>query len=120
VGCHFDDHCRLLADLIGQTDLDYIEAFTPAPDTDMTLAEARAAWPNKVLWINFPSSLHLRDDDQVRQRTAALIDEAGRAEGLLIGITEDIPARRWQGSCRAIMDGIDDHVRRRPGWYTRG
>jgi len=28
--------------------LDYIEAFTPAPDTDMTLAAARKAWPDKV------------------------------------------------------------------------
>ena len=38
---------------IAGTSLDYIEAFTPAPDTDMTLGAAREAWPGKVLWLNF-------------------------------------------------------------------
>ncbi|MCC7519674.1 MAG: hypothetical protein IT578_10880 [Verrucomicrobiae bacterium] len=118
VGCHLDANCRLLAPLIARSSLDYIEAFTPAPDTDMTLAEARAAWPDKVLWINFPSSVHLRPDSEVEQTAFRLADEAGRSEGFLMGITEDIPANRWQASCRAIMDGLDRHARERPARYA--
>ncbi len=118
IGCHFDANCRLLADAIASTDLDYVEAFTPAPDTDMTLAQARAAWPGKVLWINFPSSVHLRPDAEVQAATLELLDQAGPPDGLLVGITEDLPAHRWPDCCRAIMDGLDEHARQRPELYV--
>jgi hypothetical protein len=118
VGCHFDANCRLLAPLIARSALDYVEAFTPAPDTDMTLAQARAAWPNKVLWINFPSSLHLRPDPEVEETAFRLAEEAARPEGFLMGVTEDVPPDRWQASCRAIMDGLDRHARARPDLYA--
>jgi len=52
-GCHLDAGNRLWADEVGRSDLDWIEAFSPSPDTDMTAADARAAWPNKTLFINF-------------------------------------------------------------------
>jgi hypothetical protein len=56
-----------------------IEAFTRAPDTDMTLREALDAWPDKVLWINFPSSLHLADTDTIRRTTRELLGRIARA-----------------------------------------
>lgn len=118
IGCHFDDDCKLLSEVIGGTTLDYIEAFTPAPDTDMTLAEARAAWPDKVLWLNFPSSAHLKSDADVEAMAYDLVQQARSADGLLMGITEDIPEHRWQDSCRAIMDGLDRHARENPRWYA--
>jgi len=118
IGCHFDGNCRLLAEAIAQTELDYIEAFTPAPDSDMTLAEARRAWPGKVLWINFPSSLHLRGDAEVEAATVDLLESIEAIDGLIIGITEDMPPDRWRDSCRAIMDGIDRHAQANPGLYV--
>ena len=117
IGSHLDADCGLIAEAVGRTDLDYIEAFTPAPDTDMTLAQARAAWPDKVLWINYPSSVHLQDDAVVAQTAAELVAENGSADGLIVGITEDIPEHRWQSSCLAIMDGLDLHAREHPDWY---
>jgi len=119
IGCHFDANCKQLAKAIAGTDLDYIEAFTPAPDTDMTLAEARAAWPDKILWLNFPSSVHLRENAEVKQSTIDLLDEAGTIEGLIMGITEDMPPHRWQESCQAIMDGLEGHAEIHPDLYTR-
>lgn len=117
-GCHFDANCKLLAKAIASTELDYIEAFTPAPDTDMTLAEARRAWPNKVLWLNFPSSLHLESNEQIAETTVQLLNQAQTIDGLLMGITEDIPEERWRESCAAIMDGLDYHAKAHPDWYT--
>ncbi len=117
IGCHFDANCRALADMIAETDLDYIEAFTPDPDTDMTLGEARQAWPDKVIWINFPSSTHLQPDVVVEQMTVDLLNEVPAVDGLIFGITEDMPANRWQNSCWAIMDGLDRHARDRPELY---
>lgn len=118
IGCHFDANCRLLSKSIAGTALDYIEAFTPAPDTDMTLAEARRVWPDKVIWMNFPSSVHLRPDAEVAQTAHDLIAQAGKPDGLLMGITEDIPEERWRDSCRAIMDGLDRHARENPELYA--
>ncbi len=118
LGAHLDGNMKLLADAIARTDLDYIEAFTPAPDTDMTLAEARAAWPDKVLWLNFPSSLHLKSDEDIVDITVSLLDEAGSVDGLLMGITENVPPDRWQNSCRAIMDGLEKHAKLRSKLYA--
>lgn len=118
IGCHFDANNRLIAPAIAGLPLDYIEAFTPAPDTDMTLAEARAAWPGKVLWINFPSSVHLQPDAVVAHTAVDLLNQAGSVDGLLVGVTEDMPPERWQDSCRAIMDGLDQHAREQPGRYA--
>lgn len=117
IGCHFDANNRIIADAIARTPLDYIEAFTPAPDTDMTLAEARAAWPGKVLWINFPSSVHVSPDAVVEQKAVDLLNECETSEGLIVGITENMPPERWQDSCRAIMDGLDRHARENPARY---
>ncbi len=117
IGCHFDANCRLLSKAIAGTALDYIEAFTPAPDTDMTLGEARRAWPDKVIWMNFPSSVHLRPDEEVARTTVDLLNEVEAVDGLLMGVTEDVPADRWQGSCRAIVDGLDRHARENPHLY---
>jgi len=110
IGSHYDDDCGTLAEAIAESDLDYIEAFTPAPDTDMTLGDARKAWPNKVLWLNFPSSQHLRSDDDVERITVELLDQIDDPSGVIMGITEDIPEHRWYHSCRAIMNGLDRHA----------
>lgn len=117
LGCHYDANCGLLAKAIAGTGLDYIEAFTPAPDTDMTLAEARAAWPGKVLWINFPSSVHLRPDAEVEATTLDLLDQAGTMDGFLMAVTEDPPPHRWQDSCRAILAGLERHAREQAPKY---
>lgn len=118
IGSHLDANCKLLSKAIASTKLDYIEAFTPAPDTDLTLAETRKAWPDKVLWLNFPSSAHLKPDAEVERTTVDLLDQAGNIDGLIMGITENIPPDRWQDSCRAIMDGLDRHARENPGLYA--
>jgi len=117
IGCHFDADCKLLSKAIAETDLDYIEAFTPAPDTDMSVADARAAWPDKVLWLNYTSSAHLKSDEEVAEIAADLVNQAGSPDGVIMGITEDIPEHRWQDSCRAIMDGLERHAREHPALY---
>jgi len=118
IGCHFDANCKLLAEGIARTKLDYIEAFTPAPGTDMTLGEARAAWPDKVLWFNLPPVLHLGSDQQVERATFEMISELESVDGLLMCVTEDIPEHRWRDSCRAIMDGLDRHAAENPHLYA--
>ena len=120
IGTHLDANCKLLSKAIAGTALDYIEAFSPAPDTDMTVAEARAAWPDKVLWLNYPSSAHLWPDDRVEALACDLVDQNGGPDGLLMGITEDIPEGRWRDSIPTIMDGLDRHAAENPERYATG
>ncbi len=107
LGCHFDANNRLIADSIAASELDYIEAFTPAPDTDLTLTEAREIWKDKVLWLNYPSSLHLKSDAEIEELTVAMFQDIPDHSGILMGITEDIPPERELYSCQAIMNGLD-------------
>jgi hypothetical protein len=106
IGCHFDSDISIFKELIANTSLDVIEAFTPYPDTELTVKEARNILKDKILWINFPSSMHLQSNEKIEQITEQIIDESG-PEALLIGITEDVPEFRWKESVTAIMNSID-------------
>ncbi len=119
IGSHFDANCRQFSEMIAGSGLDYVEAFTPAPDSDMTLKEARRAWRDKVIWLNFPSSVHLGTEEKVELTTMELLDEAEGPGGLIMGITEDVPEERWQGNFLAIMRGLEKHSRNNPGLYGK-
>ncbi|NOZ27421.1 MAG: hypothetical protein GXP39_05125 [Chloroflexi bacterium] len=106
LGVHFDANVRLLAPGIARSKIDYVEAFTPIPGSDMTLAEARAVWPDKILWINFPSSVHLAPISTVEETTRQLLREAAPGDRFIIGITEDVPSDRWQETFPAILRTI--------------
>ena len=109
LGVHFDANCKMISKAIARTKLDFIEAFTPAPDTDMTLQEACRIWPDKILWINFPSSVHLEDTKTIKQTTEDLIAHARGAKGFIMGITERMPENCWQKSLSAIMSVLIKH-----------
>ncbi len=108
LGVHFDANTRLIAQAIAESLIDYVEALTPYPSSDMSVADARAAWPDKALWINFPSAAHLYDAGQVEEITRQILREAGSGERFLIGITEAVPSDRWQTSFPAITRVIDE------------
>ncbi len=107
LGAHLDGNNKPWAHLVAESGLDYVEAFTPSPDTDMTLADALEAWPDKVLWINFPSSIHVASIERIEEVTRDLINQAGDTNRLIIGITEDIPADRWQQNLLTISRVIN-------------
>ncbi len=108
LGAHLDGNNKPWAHLVAESGLDYVEAFTPAPDTDMTLADALEAWPDKVLWINFPSSIHVASIERIEEVTRDLIEQAGETNRLIICITEDIPADRWQQNLLTISRVINE------------
>jgi hypothetical protein len=91
LGCHLDARMATLMEAVGGSKLDLIEAFTPVPTGDVSVAAARATWPDKVLWINFPSSVHLEEDARIRGEVARILGEAAPGERFLVGITEDVP-----------------------------
>jgi hypothetical protein len=109
IGCHFDADNTLIMDDIAKSELDYIEAY----DAGMgpSIGEARSKWPDKVLWVNWPSSWHLKEEDEIPGLTGRLIKETGSQDKFIIGITEDVPEERWQTNFSLIMNGIDSHMK---------
>ena len=107
IGSHLDGNTKHIADLVAGSSLDYIEAFTPSPDTDMTVKEALDAWPDKVLWINFPSSVHLQNAEKIKEKTLEIIEQAKPGNRLIVGITEDVPEDRWQESFTVILETLN-------------
>jgi hypothetical protein len=104
--CHMDGMLRQIADSVAGTPLPVIEAFTPPPDGNLSVAEAARAWPEKSLWLNFPSSVHLREPDEVAAVTRELVAEAGGRPGFAMGVTENIPASVGARSLAAIADAL--------------
>jgi uroporphyrinogen-III decarboxylase len=87
---HMDGRLRVLKGLIAKTKLDVIEAFTPPPMGDLPLREAKEAWKDKVIWLNFPEEVFLRSGEEIRSFTIDLLEEIAPGKGFIIGITEDI------------------------------
>lgn len=110
IGCHFDADNTPIMDAIARTGLDYIEAYDAG--ISPSVKEARKAWPGKVLWLNWPSAWHLHPIEEVYRDTVRLIEEAAPGNGLIIGITEDVPEERWQKNFTTIMDAIDNTAAR--------
>ena len=89
-GAHLDANNKLLADSIARTSLDLIESFTPPPDCNLSLSEARQLWPQKTIQINFPSSVHLSGPEAVRKAAVEILKEAAPGDRFIVGVSEDI------------------------------
>jgi len=109
LGCHLDANNKLWAKEIASSGLDWIEAFTPAPDTDMTVAEARKIWRDKVLFINFPSSIHIEKADIIEETTKKILKESAPGDRFIIGITENVPENRWRESFYTILKTVNKY-----------
>jgi len=105
---HMDGRLRILLDAIGEADLDIVEAFTPPPNGNLSVKDARGRWRGKVLSINFPSSVHLADNHTIRETTISLLQEAAHGNGFVVGITEDVPAFVIERSFRTIAETLNE------------
>jgi len=95
---HMDGKLSCLKDLISKMDLDAVEAFTPPPMGDLSLAEARHAWKGKVISLNFPESVFLEGLNAVKKQTLNILSEAAPGDNFIVTFTEDIPVEyRWTG-----------------------
>ena len=106
---HFDGRLASLTHSIARTRLPVVEAFTPPPMGDLSVAEAKATWPDKVVWINFPGSVFLETPDEVRRFTRELLAEAMPGGRFVLGITENIPAGARVEALLALADGVADY-----------
>ena len=113
LGDHLDANNLLIMDVVRSSHLDFVEAFTPPPDCNVSVAEARAAWPGKRLWINFPSSVHLQSEETIRQATLEIVRQAHDRKGFLMGVTEDVPEEHIERSVSVILETLKECARQK-------
>ena len=103
---HMDGLLKPLWEDIGRSSVGGIESFTPVPDCDTTVGEAVSQWPRKILWVNFPSSVHLQSPVEIRATTEEILAAAGHSGRLQIQVSENAPLDVWRTSFRIIADTI--------------
>ncbi len=106
VGTHYDGKLASVKHLIAEAPMDLIESLTEPPEGDMTLAECRQAWPDKLLWNNINISKFDLPLGQLQEDIRRGVDAgAPDGRGLAFEISEDLPLN-WQEGIAAILDEL--------------
>lgn len=103
---HMDGQLKPLWHEIAGLRITGIDSLTPVPDCDTSVAQAAAMWPDKRLWVNFPSSIHIASPTQIRATADEILAAAGHSGRLQIQISENMPPDAWRTSFPIIVDAI--------------
>jgi hypothetical protein len=104
---HMDGMLKPLWGDIARSKVGGLDSFTPTPDCDTPVKEAVAMWPEKRLWLNFPSSIHLAEPERIRATADQILADAGHTGRLQIQISENVPLDVWRTSLPIIAEAIE-------------
>lgn len=104
LGAHMDGRFGKIKKEIAETPLNVIESFTVPPVGDVSLAEAKKIWPDKMIFMNCPAHLHWAEPEEVRKGYEALADEWGSKKGIILELSEDVPPEKVEAHLSAAMD----------------
>ena len=108
VGTHYDGQLSAVKDLVAEAPMDLIESVTPPPEGDMTLAECRKAWPDKLLWSNLNVGLYELPAGRLREAVLSRVEEAApNGRGLAFEVSEHYP-RNWKESLPVVLDALEE------------
>lgn len=104
-------------EVIAETGVDVVEAFTPPPVSDLSLKEAREAWGNTIVWVNFPEAIFWSGAEATKQYTIDLLKSAAPGDRLVLsftemgtwGATDDLTEQCFKAGTLAIMEAIEEH-----------
>jgi hypothetical protein len=106
---HYDGSNRPLKKALAQTGLPIIEAFTPPPGGDLPVSEAKAAWPDKVIGLNFPASFFLESFETIYNYTLNLLADAAPGGRMYLGCTEDFPPEHFEKTFSAMGQALAEY-----------
>ncbi|MGC9064695.1 MAG: hypothetical protein ACP5JL_08470, partial [bacterium] len=64
--------------------------------------------PEKRLFLNFPSSVHLEEPEEIYKEAKKILKEAGHSGRLWIQISENVPPGVWRKSFPQIVKAIEE------------
>lgn len=101
---HYDGQLRVIVEDIAALDIDGIDSFTEAPEGDMTVAEARAAWPGKFLWLHPNLGWYEQGEQYLREQVRRACRDAGPSRYCLM-ISEEVPPD-WERTVPAVLEEL--------------
>ena len=87
---HMDGRLNSLKHLISRTSIDIIEAFHPPPMGNLPIGEAISLWPDKVIWIGFPSAVYALGSEETKRYALDLLREIGTGDRLVVEMNTEI------------------------------
>jgi hypothetical protein len=102
---HMDGRINVLKDLISRTPIDIIEALHPPPMGDLSIGEALACWPDKVIWVGFPGSAYMGGPEETQKSALELLRGIGKGERLAIAMsTENLVSNENLQALTAVLE----------------
>ena len=86
---HMDGRVSSLKNLIAETPIDIVEALHPPPMGDLPVGEALAAWPDKAIWVGFPSATYALGPEATRDYALDLLSEIATGDRLVIEMSTE-------------------------------
>jgi hypothetical protein len=105
---HMDGDLKPLWGAISDSRVGGIDSLAPTPDNDTSVAQAVSMWPDKLLYVNYPSSVHLGSSEEIYTQAQEILEAAGHTRHLQIQISENVPFDVWRQSLPVIAAAIDD------------
>jgi hypothetical protein len=108
VGTHYDGQLASCKDLIASAPIDLIESLTPPPEGDLTLAEARAVWPDKLFWSNINVACYELPPKELKAEVLRRVDD-GAVNGckLAFEVSEQYPDN-WKESLPVVLEALEE------------
>lgn len=100
---HYDGKLQVIADDIANLAFD-LDSLTPAPEGDMSVAEARSAWPDKFLWLHPPLGWFHEPSPILTQHIRQMVRDAGSNRYCLM-ISEEVPPS-WREQVQVVLDTL--------------
>ncbi|MFA5203192.1 MAG: hypothetical protein WC708_02210 [Lentisphaeria bacterium] len=101
---HYDGKLSLIADAIARLPFHGLDSLTPPPEGDLTIAQARAAWPDKFFWIHPTLSWDSLSDTELAARITQTVRDAGGTRCCL-ELSEEVPPN-WPRTVPLILDTL--------------
>ena len=94
VGIHNDGGIRASLPLLSETELDFVEAITPAPVGDLSLKEIRDITEGKIIvWGCLPGALFssLYPEDYFKEHLKQIFHTFTAGSGFVLGVADQVP-----------------------------
>jgi len=93
---------------LARAPIDLIESLTPPPEGDQTLAEARAAWPDKLFWSNINVACYQLPPAELREVVLERVEQAAPdGRKLAFEVSEQYPAN-WRESLPVVLEALKE------------
>jgi hypothetical protein len=108
IGCHYDGRLASCRKQIARAPIDLIESLTPPPEGDLTLAEARAAWPDRLFWSNLNVGCYELPPAELKALVLQRVAEAAPdGRRLAFEVSEQYPAN-WKESMPVVLEALQE------------